>query len=355
MKNRIFFLSPDNRHATGGVKQLYRQVDILNQNGFNAFILHKKIGHKSKFFKNNTQIKYNSKIFNDIRFHLKKINASKLKLIKLQFKNFKNNILSLTLKPFEIRFEESDILVFPEIYGTAVTKIEKKLTKVIFNQNCYYSFDHFSVYSKLYNIPYLNNSVKATIVASNDAFNYLNFTFPELKLFRLRLGIDESVFNYSSNKKKQIAFMPRKLEEDVVQVINILKSRNNIKNWEFIPISNKNEIEVAQIMKESAIFLSFNHREGFGLPPAEAMACGCIVIGYTGKGGDEYFKEEFSYRVDDRDVIGFVKKIENVIKQYDLNKNLMLDKSKKASEFILNEYSLINEENDAIQIWKEIV
>ena len=36
--------------------------------------------------------------------------------------------------------------------------------------------------------------------------------------------------------------------------------------------------------------LAFGHPEGFGLPLAEAAACGCALIGYTGLGGREIFE-----------------------------------------------------------------
>ena len=52
---------------------------------------------------------------------------------------------------------------------------------------------------------------------------------------------------------------------DYVNKENMESDKNN-------NIENKTEKEVADIMKESAVFLSFNHKEGFGLPPAEAMS-----------------------------------------------------------------------------------
>ena len=355
MNNRIFFLSPDNKKATGGVKQLYRQVDVLNKNGYEAYILHKKIGHKSNFFKNETNIKYNSKIFNDIVHVIKnKKDLKKIKKIKLNIKKGFKYIINLLKKNYEVSFLDSDILVFPEIYGTAISEVKRKLTKLIFNQNCYYSFDHFTINDDTKLVPYMNNNTLATIVASQDAVNYMEYSFPELKLFRIRLGINHLIFNYSNNKKKQIAFMPRKLEEDVVQLINILKCKNNLKDWQLVPIDNKSETEVAQILKESMIFLSFNHREGFGLPPAEAMACGCLVIGYAGNGGNEYFKPEFSYKIMDRNITAFAQKIDDVIRDFEKNSSLLINKGLEASKFILNEYSLINEEQDIIKIWKEI-
>ena len=48
-------------------------------------------------------------------------------------------------------------------------------------------------------------------------------------------------------------------------------------------------------MQESLLFLSFGFPEGFGLPVAEAFACGCAVIGYDGLGGRELFKYASQY------------------------------------------------------------
>jgi glycosyltransferase involved in cell wall biosynthesis len=41
------------------------------------------------------------------------------------------------------------------------------------------------------------------------------------------------------------------------------------------------------------VFLSLSDRDGFGLPPAEAMACGCYVVGYSGGGGREFFDPSY--------------------------------------------------------------
>ncbi len=32
--------------------------------------------------------------------------------------------------------------------------------------------------------------------------------------------------------------------------------------------------------------------EGFGLPPVEAMSCGCLIVGFHGQGGLEYATPE---------------------------------------------------------------
>jgi len=56
-------------------------------------------------------------------------------------------------------------------------------------------------------------------------------------------------------------------------------------SWQLL--EDKSEDEVADIMGRSALFLSLAYMESFALAPVEAMASGCIVVGYTGTGGLE--------------------------------------------------------------------
>ena len=349
---KVFFVCPDNEKPAGGVKQLYRQVDILNANGIDAYILHKNKGFRISWFKNNTKIQYNYLLFKEINYFN---NYQGKKTIYSRINIFFINLIRLYCKLRNNKINSDSILVFPEIYGSKINLIFPKIPKVIFNQNCYYTFNNFHPLVPINLTPYDDINTLATIVASEDAENYIKYCFPKINLFRLRLGIDISKFYFSENKKKQIAFMPRKLSEDLNQVLSILQIRNNLKEWNLAPIESKSEDEVASALRDSAIFLSFNNREGFGLPPVEAMACGCVVIGYSGRGGNEYFKETFSYKVEDRDIIGFVKIIEKVILDFESNSEGLVAKCKKASEFVLENYSFQNEEQDVLRIWKSIL
>jgi glycosyltransferase involved in cell wall biosynthesis len=149
--------------------------------------------------------------------------------------------------------------------------------------------------------------------------------------------------------------MPRKFANDATQIINILKAWGAVKDFKLVEIDNMEEKKVAEILRESLIFLSLSHREGFGMPSAEAMACGCIVIGYDGKGGREFFKEEFCYPVEQDNLIGFAQTVKKVIEEYEMNKEIFLEKGRMASEFILTAYSLKREEEDVVRVWQEIL
>lgn len=344
MKNKLYFLCPNNEHATGGVKQIYRQVETLRKNGFDAYILHKKQGKKDRWFNINVPIVYSPYLFKKLKHLYNEKQIGFLEKIEMFF-----------LKQSSIKLESDSILIIPEVYGPHIHKIEPNVKKVIFNQNCYYTFGYYSMYKEYLVNPYNDNNTIATIVASDDAEKYLNYCFPNITVYKMRLGIDDSIFNFAKNKKKQICVMPRKLGDDVNQVIQIIKQRNLYKDWDIVFVDNKSELEVANIMKDSLIFLSFNYKEGFGLPPVEAMSCGCYVIGYKGQAGKEYFKQEFSYPINDGDIIQFVKAIEETVNIYENKPEEIITKGELASEFVRNNYSLKNEEDDIIKIWSKIL
>ncbi|MPT36250.1 MAG: glycosyltransferase family 1 protein [Flavobacterium sp.] len=348
-QQKIYFICPDTKAPIGGIKQLYRQVDILNRNGFNASILHKKKRFRHKWFENKTRIEYNFPLFCLIKQTIR--SGSKSSFLKRVFTKINWGIQSLMAS----KLDTNAIYVFPEFLSLSFLKIKKDTLKVIFNQNCYYSFFYNSIEEHSDEKQYADKNIIATIVVSEDSKNYLSFAIPNIKLYRIRIGIDQNTFYYQPRKKKQIAFMPRKMKEDIIQIFNILKYRNSLQDWLLVSIDNKTEQEVAQILRESHIFLSFNHIEGFGLPPAEAMACGCIVIGYTGRAGEEYFNPDFSYPIPDGDIINFVHKIEEVLMFFEKDPITFLEKQINASQAILNEYSLENEEQDIVTTWNQIL
>ena len=336
----IYFICPDNKEPVGGIKQLYRQVDILNDNGFNAYIVHKRKWFRHKWFENKTKIINSRFIFEEIDILL----GRKLQTFKSFFKKKVNNL------------DSNGILVIPEIYGPNIINLLKGTGKVVFNQNCYYTFNNFDLNTFNNNNIYNNPDLLGVIVVSENSKKYLEYTFPKSPIHRIHLGINTSKFIYNkASKKKQIAFMPRKLEDDIIQIINILKIKNNIKNWDFVSINNKSEEEVAKILNESLIFLSLNHKEGFGLPPAEAMASGCIVIGYAGQGGEEYFNPNFSIKIDEGNIIQFVEKVEEITLKYEKNDFGVIKMPQYANDYILNNYNLKKEEESIVSTWKKIL
>lgn len=82
---------------------------------------------------------------------------------------------------------------------------------------------------------------------------------------------------------------------------------------------NPNQSFLRALYNSAAIFLSPSLLEGFPLPPAEAMMCGCALIASDIDGHREYAKnEENSLLFKPKDILG----IENCIKKLITNKEL---------------------------------
>ena len=156
------------------------------------------------------------------------------------------------------------------------------------------------------------------------------------KILRINQSIDSIKFNYKS-KLNLITYMPRKLPTHSNLVIFFLK-KNLPKSWKILPIKDMTHKNVIQSLKKSKVFLSFSNLEGFGLPPIEAASLGNMVIGYTGEGGDEDWKFPIFKKVEQGNILNFVKKIEDtLIKQ--INSKLIENHRLK----ILKKYSHSNQ------------
>jgi len=314
---KIYFLCDECRKPIGGIKKIYNQVDILNKSGFNAFVLYRKKSFRCDWFDNDTKIEY----WDNIKFD-----------------------------------KQKDYLVLPEMYGKRINSIMDDVNKIIYNQNCYFTFYNYPI-DKKNKYPYKNKNIKAVITISSHCYKYLKYVFPKSIIFRIHHGIDNSIFKYSNSKKLQITFYNKKnrLDNDIAQIFNILNVRKVLKNVNFVEIKNISEKQIAKIMKDSFLFLSLNFRDGFGLTPVEAMACGCVVVGYPGGGGEEYFKKGINYKINDGDILGFVNKIEYIINDYKKHPNKYLKMGKMASQFVKDTYSLEREERDIIKTWNKIL
>lgn len=198
------------------------------------------------------------------------------------------------------------------------------------------------------------HSKLATLVNSDDGLNYLKLAFDDITVFKIHHFIDTKVFK-PTKKKKQIIFMSRKNYEDIKQVIQINNLRKNLIDWTIIDLNQLSHSEIAQTMNKSSIFLSSNLDEGFSLPSIEAMASECLVIGYTGKGGNEYFKEEFSLPVPEKDIQQFALKLEEGIQKIEKQPNYLSNLALKARKFIDNHYSETIERKDIQTAWDSIL
>lgn len=324
----IYYYCPDSNEPIGGIKKIYLHVDILNKSGIPASVLHHQKGFRCDWFMNSTEIAY-----------FKKIVITKNDFIALpEFYN---------LAYMNPRRRDTGSKNFWKVFETPAKK-------VIFNQGTYLTFNGNSLAKdELINL-HNDKQIVAAMTVSEDGERFLRHAFPHLRIFHIRNSVNAGLF-HPRTKKRQISFMPRRNRDHVVSLINALKFRGVLDDFTLSAIEDKTEKQVAEIMGESLLFLSFGILEGFSLPPAEAMACGCIVIGYHGMGGREYFNPDFCYPIETGNVLDFAGTVEQVLDIYKKDPGLLERKALNASSFIREQYSEQKEKEDILRCWEALL
>jgi glycosyltransferase involved in cell wall biosynthesis len=143
--------------------------------------------------------------------------------------------------------------------------------------------------------------------------------------------------------------------DEIQQLRHLLRAGGLLDRWELVPIQGRTDRQTAEIMRESAIFLSLSDREGFGLPPAEAMACGCYVVGYSGLGGREFFDEEYCVPVPEGDLGALVRALHGACDAYESNPQRLEALGRQASERVLERYAQERLRQDLLEFYRPIL
>ena len=192
----IYYLCPEHKHPVGGVRVIYQHVDILNKNGISAYVVHNTKNFRVNWFENTTPIVYWRNTFFDRLLAKYNRRMHPDKEIKLPIQGGTRPVI-----------DASDILVVPELYGPDLAAAYGKgIKKVILNQNCYLSFNGYSLNKERLISPYHHQDVLATLINSVDGEEYLKHAFPDLPSHRFKLSIDPKRFTFQAKKKKQICF-----------------------------------------------------------------------------------------------------------------------------------------------------
>ena len=264
---RIIYGSPPSSEPSGGVKVIYKHVEVLNSLGVESYVwIPASPGFDCNWFDQKAPL-----------------------------------IPTHNLNP------ESDFLIIPEIWASSYVSLLKGMGfKVgIFVQNCYLTHVNLNLDNK--------NAIWEAYAAADlilsislDTSRYLVeiLGVPQSKIVLQRYHVDRSLF-YSRNKDPVITFMPRKMKDHSARIVSAI-DRMLPPGWSLLPLDQLSERQVASALSRSILFLAFSEFEGLPVPPVEAALSGNIVIGYHGQGGREYWKCPNFIEIEQGDIQGFV-------------------------------------------------
>lgn len=309
----VYFLTPDYRTPAGGIRVIYRHVDFLNEAGIRARVLHRHPGFRCTWFENETEVA---------------------------------DIGSVTIS-------QGDLLVVSELEADVLSDIPPAIDYVIFNQNSHLTWARSPYHMGRY---YAGAQLSAVVCVSEHNRDMLAKAFAQAPIRRIHLGIDDRIFHPGQNRRPlRIAYMPRRGADDARLVIAFLRQVGLPEGWEIKAIDGLSHEAVADELRKARIFLAFTRQEGFGLPPAEAMACGCYVIGNDGFAGREFFDPRFSARVENGDVVGFFDAITHALNQDASDPTWCETKGRAASRYVLSQYPAERERAEVTALYASLI
>jgi hypothetical protein len=244
-KPRIFYHCYDSQRPSGGQKDTYQHVDVLNRHGFDACVLHHTRGFRLTWFDNDTRVAYAGDVHRD---------------------------------------PTHDIIVLPEDLGLRIGQVPG--LKVIFNKGMYRGFASLGPSSHGARI-YLDPSVLAVFCVSEHNRRYLQFAYPHVPIECVRYDIRAHRFPFTPlrDKLRCIAY-DHKAEAQMLSLLQLLHGRtasgvNRLHDTQWICLNGLSEAHLASALQRALIFVTLSTEEGHPRLPLEAMACGCLVCGYA--------------------------------------------------------------------------
>lgn len=258
MKFRYWILSSDSSSPIGGVKQLYRLSEALSASGRVSCLVSQTADFVPSWFDSSASV------------------------ISYDYWN-------------KIDFDSTrDLIIIPETFVPYKSKYPS-LGKIVFNQNASYTlgvppaFFNSSSPSSVLDF-YLDGDILHTLCVSSYDYSFLSglVGIPSDRLSLLTNCI-EPFFVYPRQMSNTITYMPRKNTHFQLEFFSLLSRSPFRSRFVFKPLKGLSQAEVCTAFQDSICFLNFGYPEGFGLPVAEALACGSAVVGFNSLGTQEIY------------------------------------------------------------------
>jgi hypothetical protein len=200
-----------------------------------------------------------------------------------------------------INISPSDIIIRPETFSARDLEATSKggLRQAVFVQNHYFCRSSLGAARR-----YEDLGVRDVFCASRRIKRFLEENDIAQDVPVVPCAIETATVP-AAGKIEQIAAMPRKRSMEYEFIKHHFGLRHpHLADIPWVAIENLPHREVLEVLARSTVFLCLQRFEGFGLPALEAMAAGCLVVGFPGDGGWEYANDTNGTWLGDEDIEG---------------------------------------------------
>lgn len=339
MALRYLFLCPDLATASGGVAVIYRTAAVLREAGHSAFVMHRSPG----FVQEDTGAEVPV-------LHHPKVPVGRLPRRKRLINGLRD------LRKFASRADAAmigpdDVLVIPEFMLADAIEAFPGTTKIVFQQNPFSFVREYMEASRRGHDISREFSWHLSIAEVCDRTFELFDLHPQS---RFPVSPQLQLFPFQETKERLITYMPRKRRDEAAAIDAALRRRGKLGGYRLEAIDGVSQEVVARMLAKSRIFISFLKNEALGFPAAEAMASGCIVVGFTGFGTEEYFTSFTGVPVADGDLLGVVEAVEEVVSEFERDPRRLDEIRRNAAATVISGYSERCFREGVLSAWTEI-
>lgn len=344
MSRRYLFLCPDSQKASGGIAVIYDIVTVLQRARFEAFVLH-----------NAPKARYPNHPESPPRFytHVWKQtllrHAGRRHRFWAKLHMWRESLRGGDNPPIQLR--ETDLLVVPEYMIAEAMEAFPETELAVLLQNPF-SFQRafLTGLKRGYDIRSRARIFLGVSRICMDQFDLLGIAGGHY----LPVSMQPEAFPFQAEKEPLITYMPYKRRDEARLVAAALDGRPELVGYRLEAIDNLPREEVSERLQRSRFFLSLQKHESIGFPAAEAMAAGCIVVGYTGLGGREYFDTTTGIPVTEDDTAGLVAALLATVREHAKDPAKFEALRRHASAEINRRYAHDQFEDALLRIWREI-
>lgn len=276
---KIYYFCPDFPQPSGGIKTLYRHVWRLNRLGFDAAIVHQKHG------------------------------------FTVDWHSYDVPVLWLQDRP---PFTPQDVWVFPEVMADTVRKTSNfGGTRVVFALSWLPSYSRLRPGER-----WQDHGINHIITKSPTIQRHLRWSM-EIDATLIPEFVDPDLYHPNDEKSAQICYTTRK-DQSGPWLQGVLERRSGATDqFSWVALREMNEATYAQNLREAQIYLATTMQEGMHVSVLEAMACGCVVVGYSGIGGADYMRgsgqEANALLVENGNLLQLGQRLEEVLADFHAN------------------------------------
>lgn len=341
MAPRYLFLFCDEPNESGGADVYHKVVGVLRRAGHDAVIV--QDGPSSRFRDAGPDLPH------FYSFALRQAQAAAFGprgRLKAAARIWRARAMGGPNPPLVLR--PDDVIVVPEFWLTEALQAFPDRPKVLISQN---QFLYLQAWSRAEARGLDPSSAFAMNLGMADVVMHSFELVGAKPVARFEAAVRLDAFPFRREKRRLITFMPRKRPQEAALLQRALERRGRLGGMALRSIVRVPHPEVARLFGDSLIFVSLLKEESLGLPAAEAMAAGCIVVGYTGLGAEQFFDTETGFPVADGDTARLVETVERVVAAYRADPGPLDAMRERASRRIHAAYSMERFEASVLSAW----